>query len=148
VVVRVFRLPVELDVAALGLEELEHLRPFLDEALEALGRHPARGDRPEVLEHALGRVVVAGAPDRRRVGDPDAAAGERGRPAEEVGLLHEQDVQARGLGRQRGDDPAPAGADDEYVELLIECLRRRAHGVSRIGGGRVSRISLRQPTVR
>ena len=87
--------------------------------VDALGRHDVADDAVQVGAGLLRGVAHAVAAQHLVVGDPDAAAGARGRPAVVGRLLDDDGAQAVTLRGQRGRHPGRAAAHDDDVEHLV-----------------------------
>ena len=120
IVVGVARLPHELEPPAALFEELHHLRGGVHVLTQSCVADEAVGDRSEIFEHPVGVGNVARLLLRRRAGNPDASARQRGGSAEVCRLLHDERVESGCVGGERGGHAAAARADDEHVDRLVE----------------------------
>ena len=124
----------------LGLEELDHLRDGVQERVDLRRRVAVAAEVLEVADDLLPGVVdLRGAGGVAR--DVQPSAGQRGRAAEVVGLLQDEDGQSFVCRGHRGRQPGGPGPDDDEVVLgtldtwlLDTWLLMRAPG--RRGGGR------------
>ncbi|MOA05936.1 hypothetical protein D3C78_1255490 [compost metagenome] len=92
---------------------------MLDIGFDAAIVHHALGDGADVADRLLRRVLPAERGDAVVAGNPDAAAGDRRGAAVTVALLHQQYIQAKVAGTQRGGHPAGSGTHHQYIALPI-----------------------------